>query len=69
MAATTDKADPIAVSELPGESDLSTSDHNLSHGSIEDRAKLLDATPEDVLEAEEHATTLSLEETKRVSSL
>ncbi|EEU35797.1 uncharacterized protein NECHADRAFT_94777 [Fusarium vanettenii 77-13-4] len=67
MAAMTDKADPIAVSELPGESDQSTSNHNLSHGSIEDRAKLLDATPEDVLEAEEHATTLSLEETKRLA--
>ncbi|KAJ4130525.1 hypothetical protein NW754_009576 [Fusarium falciforme] len=67
MAATTDKEDPIAVPELPGESDQSTSNHNLPHSSIEDRAKLFDATPEDVLEAEEHATTLSLEETKRLA--
>lgn len=70
MAATVEKTEPLneiqASSSLPANP---PSDVASIKSAVSDKARLLGATPDEVLEAEEHAQTLSLEETKKVRLL
>lgn len=68
MATITPKDDPASGSLSEKTSDQLGEAERYASTSLEEKAKLLGATPDEVLEAEEQGRALSIEETKEVLS-
>ncbi|KAJ4253469.1 hypothetical protein NW762_010627 [Fusarium torreyae] len=67
MDPTNEKSGPITASKLSEEPGQPNSSNDLSEDAVQTLAKSVDATPEDVIEAEEHAKSLSLEDTRKLA--